>query len=67
MNNLTQAPPLFTDYSLTELKSVKHELKESIRLAVKHGRFLILKPVLESNLRKVNEVLNQRSLKAESI
>lgn len=60
----TQAPPLFTDYSLTELKSVRAELKENLRLAASKGRLMIIKPVMERNMRRVNRIINARSLKA---
>lgn len=66
MTNLLEAPPLFSDYTLSQLKSVKHELKEDIRLAGK-GRLLILKPVFERNLRRVSRLLKQRSLKTEEV
>jgi len=63
MTPLTQAPPLFTDYTLSQLLSVRLTLKENIRLAGK-GRLLILKPVWEKSLRRVSRVLAARNLKA---
>lgn len=62
--NLTQAPPLFTDCTLSQLHSVRTELKENLRLTNKNGRLYIVKDVMAKNLRRVNRILAARSLKA---